>query len=94
MKYLLFFLFCFTALPADRSQVAASEQSHPVDVELRAKFWRAMAEQQSAKAIFDKAVENVREAQEAMRKACGDYKLIVDQTGEPACGTPETRSGK
>jgi hypothetical protein len=94
MKYLLFFLFCVNALPADKPHVTASEQPHSVDVELRAKFWRAMAEQQSAKAIFDKAVDNLREAQEAMRKACGDSKLIVDQTGEPACEARETSSSK
>jgi hypothetical protein len=83
MKYLLFSLV-FTGMMLGESS-ASKPEPQTLSAELRAKFWRAVAEQQSAKAAFERAVENAKATQEALRKACGGSAIVMNESGEPAC---------
>ncbi len=83
MKYLLVFLV-FAATMLCESP-APKPEPQTLTAELRAKFWRAIAEQQSTKAAFERAVENAKATQEALRKACGGSAVVMNDSGEPAC---------
>lgn len=64
----------------------APKPSNPVTPELRAQWWRAVAEQVTAKIQFDAAKTALDNKRTELTKACGDRPLISDSQGEPTCG--------
>jgi hypothetical protein len=62
-----------------------------ITVEQRARFWRAQAEYVVASVQAQKAKTLLDAIQAELQKSCGTDALIVDKSGEPACGPkPET----
>jgi hypothetical protein len=67
--------------------LAATETPEtPIPAEMRAIWWRRVAEQAAAKIQFDRATFALEAARAEMAKACSDRPLVVDAQGEPACG--------
>ena len=57
-----------------------------IAAEIRARFWRAQAEDISAAARAKQAQEATKAVQEEMQKECGDkFVLALDAAGEPSC---------
>jgi hypothetical protein len=64
-----------------------------ITAELRAKFWRASAENTAAQMQAQKTTAAVQVIVDNMQKVCGDAQLTIGQDGEPACVAkpPETK---
>jgi len=57
-----------------------------IPVELRARFWRTVADATTSQAQAEKAQAALDQARAELVKACGDaHQLAADAQGEPVC---------
>lgn len=56
-----------------------------VSADLRAKFWRAIAQNEAAQAQVLKATALRQSVEAELRAACAGAQLVSDENGEPAC---------
>lgn len=88
-KLLILFIVGLPVIAADSNSPAAAPRQ--ISAELRAKFWRVIAEQESAKAAADRAVQSAKAVEAEMRQECGDLQVVMNASGEPACAAkPES----
>ena len=100
LSLLLLLLLVFTA-----ASVLAVAQDKPVakpnpsgdsaiPVDLRARWWRAVAEQADAQAAAQQKAAASQSIVEEMTKFCGDRTLIRNAKGEPDCAATEKPAEK
>lgn len=85
MKYYLAVAAAAVAFAAD-SPKAEPTKPPVISAELRAKLWRAVAENASAQATAEKAKQRLDATLAEVKNACGEFSLISDKDGEPICG--------
>jgi hypothetical protein len=73
-----------------------AEDAPKVNPELRAKFWRAQAEQIATQMQAQRADEHFRAVQAELSKACGTQPVVAGADGEPMCAVkpPEAQKAR